>query len=746
MTSVTGERGASANTDAHWVRSSGSSGPRALLLAAAVVAVASALLALLSAVDQADIVPNIVRVWIVVAAVSLLPGAPIALLLKIPRASLAGAVVVSTSFAVNLLVAQIEVVFGNYAPVVWQLVLCVLSLGMVAAAWNSTEPLAIRPKLDRLRVEFPLYRQRYVLAGVLLVAAVCFAIQTATLDTHNTGATGIVSHIGPEYVLALLLVSGVLAVALAARSLDHVVLVAAVLLLIVFTTMLVSLADGITSVPTAYVHRGLIEVIASLQGLPPPTDARFSWAGFFSLGAHISVAGGLSDISPMLLWAPAFFGGILALPTYSIALSLTGRRRIAWLAVVLCTLFNWYQQDYFAPQPTGFMLYLTVCAVLLWQLEAAPKPEKAKTTWFRHLLLTVPRRTLGTPANHRVDPTLAMEALLVLMIAALVVTHQLTPLVAIAALFLFSITGSTRYRLLWLTAAVIFVMWFSYGAVDYWKGHLAYVLGDVGQVSGAVQGGVSDRIGADPMYQRMQYLRLAASGSLLMFGFVGWLTHRTRRTWLMGGLLSMIPFGLVVVQSYGGEVVIRCFLLASPFVAAFAAEFVFRLLGFVRKKAPSVTRPPAWLRLTAVALVLTVLGLVLTATRGLNTSFEHLVEEQVRYGDALMREIPSGDVLMIIGTAPNLASPRYFGEVTVTAPESYDCLDDLAACMLEDSPDYIYTTAQSSAQLRLQLGYPATLVDDEMDKLVNSGEYVEVLRDSDLTILRKADAAEVVLQ
>ena len=716
-----------------------SSGPRVLLIVAAVVAAASTVLAVLSGLDHADSVPNTVRVWVVVAAVSLLPGAPIALLLRIPRPSLTGAVVVSTSFAVNLLVAQLEVVFGNYAPVFWQLVLCVLSLLLIAAVWRTTAPVAVRPRVD-LRT----HGRRYVLLGVLLVAAVCFAVQTARLDTHNTGATGIVSHVGPLYVLAILLVTGVLAVALGSRSLDHLVLGAAVLLAITCTTMLVSLADGVTSVPTAYVHRGLIEVIATLQGLPPPTDARFSWAAFFSLGAHMSVAGGLGDLSPMLLWAPVFFGGIAALPTYSIALSLTGRRRVAWTAVVLVVLFNWYQQDYFATQPTGLMLYLTVCAVLLWQLQVAPRRRMPKQV--RRFLTTVPRQTLGAPPRQGFDPILATELLLVLMIAALVVTHQLTPLVAIGALFLFSVTGSTRYRLLWLFATVIFVAWFSYGAVDYWKGHLAYVLNDVGQVSGAVQGGVSDRIGADPTYQRMQYLRLAASGSLLVFGFVGWLTRRTRRTWLMGGLLSMIPFGLVVVQSYGGEVVIRCFLLASPFVAAFAAEFAFRIVAILRRRVPPLGRAPVWVRLTAATLVMTGLGMVLTATRGLNTSFEHLVAEQITYGDELMEQIPTGASLMIIGTAPNLVSPRYYGEVLVTAPESYECLDDLAECMLADSPDYIYSTDQTSAQLRLQLGYPATLVDDEMDKLVASGAYVEVLRDEDLTILRKSDAPEVVLR
>lgn len=714
-------------------------GAQALLFAAAAVAIASTLLAILAGSDKADALPNGVRVAVVVAAVSLLPGAPIAVLLRIRRPALVGAVTVSLSFATTLIIAQGEVVTGNLRPVTVQLYICAVSAALIVWAARTLVSSSPRPNPDRAYMT-----TRYVLIAALVVAVTLFAHATTVLEPQASGALGVITHIGLSYLVALLIVAAVIAIALSRSRLDPVVLTAAGLALITFTTMYVSLADGVTSVPTAYTHRGLIDIIASLQGLPPPSDARFSWAGFFSAGAHMSGAGGLSDLSPMLLWAPLFFGGITMLPLYSIALSLTGRRRVAWIAVVLYLSFNWYQQDYFAPQPTATMLYLTICALLLWQLQVAPLPTAGSSLW--QWVTLAPRRTLGTVRGFGMRRTLAVEAVMIVLIAAIVITHQLTPLVLIAALFLFSATGTTRYRLLWLFAVALFVAWFSYGAVDYWKGHLAYVLGDVGQVSGAVQGGVSDRIGADPLYQRMQYLRLAASGALLVFAFVGWLTYRTRKTWLMGGLLCMVPFGLVVVQSYGGEVVIRCFVLASPFIAPYAADTLVRVLAAVRGFTKWEASPRHWSRTFVATAAILGVALVLTATRGLNTSFEHTDQDQVHYGDALMRSVPEGSQIMVIGTAASLVSARYFDDVTVTTMESFECLDDLSGCVRKEDPDFVFTTRQSSAQIYLQYGYSQSVVDQQLGALVNSGDYRVLVETGDLTVLQNSAAPPVTLQ
>ena len=49
-----------------------------------------------------------------------------------------------------------------------------------------------------------------------------------------------------------------------------------------------------------------------------------------------------------------------------IARSITHSWRWSWVAAFVFLVTNWYQQDYFAPQATAFVLYVTLIGVLLW--------------------------------------------------------------------------------------------------------------------------------------------------------------------------------------------------------------------------------------------------------------------------------------------------------------------------------------------------------------------------------------------
>ena len=76
------------------------------------------------------------------------------------------------------------------------------------------------------------------------------------------------------------------------------------------------------------------------------------------------------------------------------------------------------------------------------------------------------------------------------LVAAVVVSHQLTPLVTIGALMSMSVLGVTRHKLLWLAALLIFIAWFTYGASAYWQGHLGEVLRELGSVRSSLGVGV----------------------------------------------------------------------------------------------------------------------------------------------------------------------------------------------------------------------------------------------------------------
>lgn len=709
-----------------------------VLVAIAVLTCTALILALLVRRDGGEGVPFSLRVLIGVATTVLVPGVPIALMVRIPDPVITTAVGISLSLSVNIIVAQSQFVIGAFHPTLIQTVLCGLSLLSCAVAWKVMPYREIGP---------PRVGRRRMLAGVTITVAVLFfAVAVRTLDTAAAGAAGIIPEIGWAYYVALFLVSLVAGIALTSRRLDAVVLTVAALTLITFTTLLVSLADGVTSIPTAYVHRGLIEILVHFGELPPPSDARFSWAGFFSGSAQMSTAYGITDFTAIFIWAPVFFNAMIALPIYSIGLSISRSRRVAWLGVFVYLLFNWYQQDYFAPQPTAMMFYTSVIAVLLWQLRRAPLPVVEGGLVAR--TVGASRRTPGRVPGQSSAQTLAVEAILVVILAAMVVTHQLTPMVMVGALLMFTLTGSTRYRLLWVAAGALFLVWFSYGAVDYWKGHLQALLSDVGQVSGAVQGGVSKRIGSGPTYQAMQYLRLAATGFMGLLGFLGWVLTRGRKTWLMSGVLCVVPFGLVAVQSYGGEVVIRCFVMAAPILAPLGAVTIVRSAAALRNVLMNSRRRRGGRipRVVMASLSILVLSVILTATRGLNTSFEHSSPYQIRIGDALLASVPDGATIMAWGPSAQLVSPRILTGVTVSQVDSIDCLDNFDTCVADRDPDYVFVAQQASSQISLQYGYPAGMFDDAIADMLASGNFEIVVENADVTVLRRAGAPEIDLE
>ena len=79
-----------------------------------------------------------------------------------------------------------------------------------------------------------------------------------------------------------------------------------------------------------------------------------------------------------------------------------------------------------------------------------------------------------------------------------------------------------------------------------------------------------NRIAGDPVYGRMQLLRIGAGALLFVIAAVGWYRLRRTKFWLIAAALALQPFMLILVQSYGGEVV-TALLYASPVLAPLSA-------------------------------------------------------------------------------------------------------------------------------------------------------------------------------
>ncbi|QNG18012.1 hypothetical protein G4H71_04090 [Rhodococcus triatomae] len=725
---------------------------RPTLAAAAAVALAVLLLDLLVAADAHTGIPEPIRVAVVLAGALLLPGAPIVAALRIPGRAVGAGLVIALSLAATILAAQFTIVPEWWHPLRTQAILAVSSLVLCVLLWRRHSPADVTSAAFDVRALVP-SRARAVSLATLTAALALFVVAARSLDFTAAREFGIVTEIGAAYVAGLALVSVTIVVALSSRVVDRVVMTASVLVLVTFTTLLVSASSGETSVPTAFVHRGFISALVESGMLPPAIDARFSWAGFFSGSAHLVSAAGLPDAHAFMTYAPLFFNALMIFPLYAIALVITGRVRLAWLSVVLYQLFNWYQQDYFAPQAVALFFYSTIVATLLWQLRSAPLPSVG--TGLKATILRSPRRTPGLVPGFGKGRTLAVGAVLLVIVFANTVTHQITPMLVVIALAVFSYFGATRYRTMWLAAGLVFAAWFSYGATDYWMGHLQSIFDEIGQIGNSVGRGVSDRITGDPTYQQMQYLRMGASGVFALVAFAGWLLSRGRRTWLVAGFVCAAPFSLVVLQSYGGEMIIRCFVLASPVLAPFAAIALAAAAHRVRRLAGSSSQrrrrsgPSRYARTAALSLALLAVAMLLTVNRGLNTAFEASTGEQVSVSDQFVAEVPPGSSIMSWSHAPHTVGVRRLLDPSPPRMffiDSYPCLGNLTNCALDREPSYIYITAQGIGMLRYQYGQSEQGLTEHLDAITASGRYLPMYEGSTVLILRRFDSPSLRIE
>jgi hypothetical protein len=648
------------------------------------------------------------------------PGVPGALLLRVRPPLLAWSLAVALSIAAALLTATAALLTRWWSPLGWSVLLAAVDVAGTGYALVRLRRLPVATRRFP-RATAPMARTR-VLSAVALAGAVALwwlSVRSTSLDT--AGATGVIGVIGWAYVAALVILAAVVSMQLLRHRPDGVVLAAAALLLTLFLFGYVNLTDGEASVPAGWLHVGFAGFItdhhASFSGL----DARADWPAFFAAAATLAKLGGVADASTFLSLAPVFYNAAAIAPLLVIARCVTRSRRTAWLAVFIYLGANWFQQDYFSPQATVFLLYLTTLATLLWLARAATvapleggRVARVASAW---------RRMPPPPAGTTRGQALAVEAALVVLGAAIVASHQLTPVALMITTLLFVVTGYTRYRRLWLIVSLLFLGWFSYAATDFWSGHLSTVFGDLGRLGANFNSGVASRVTGNPTYQLMQNVRLGWSLLYLLLALIGFWSIRRRPDALLLGLLVASTGSLVALQSYGGEVVLRVFVYAGPLLAPLAALALRRL----------VTRRNMFLApvLTVVIALAALLG---TATRGVNVAFERVTPDDVAAAHVVWAHVRPGDTLGYVYPS-GAYSGGSFGRWT-GLDLGEQCTGPLLQCAIDRAPTFLLLSRSQDAALQLLAsarpgsvtGLAGPLVARGLYKVLYNGEDAEVLQ------------------
>ena len=403
-----------------------------------------------------------------------------------------------------------------------------------------------------------------------------------TIDPSALSDLGLASVLPPAAWLPLLLLS-VGFFFLLCRQPDRVWL--AGLYLVALTVVLhatPALDYGTLRYPWAWKHLGIIDYIqrhGAVDRATPILTAYHNWPGFFAAAAFIADLAGIRDLASPARWAPLVLNLLYLAALPLLYRAFTDDHRIILGGAWVFLAGNWVGQDYFSPQGVCFFFYLLLIGLCLRFLARGPAPAPVENGRLSQALARLAQWSARSLPGSSALPSGAMRAIVtataLLLIVAMTVSHQLTPLVAIAALgALVALQVMTPG--LFLFAGVMVAFWVLYVAAPFVAVVLPVEIRDIGVAAGQLSGNLAD-------------LAVLSSGQALVSLVCRLLTVGIALAAVAGGLrrraagyrdgvaaaLTIAPLPLIAVTSYGGEIMFRVYLFALPFLAFFAAALIF---------------------------------------------------------------------------------------------------------------------------------------------------------------------------
>ena len=435
---------------------------------------------------------------------------------------------------------------------------------------------------------------------ILLGAAIFWASGLDQTDLSHMDGFGLLSALGSGWYVALMLL--VVGFALAIWSTPRIPGLYGA-----YVTGMVVLLHGSTAllydVPRytwTFKHLGVTEAIIHSGTVDRSLDVYNNWPGFFALAAWLSETVGVEPVA-FAAWSQVFFTLATAAVLLFALRGLGISERVRWTAVWLYVVADWIGQNYFAPQAMGFVLSLGVIALAL---RCAPEREGRRRfdRWLDRRrgpvlggLAALRRSALATSRPSPLSPRAAL-ALGAVIYLAVVVTHQLSPLLVTSQVAAIALVGA---RLpMWIPVAMLAIeVWWIGLAWNFVDAHFS--LFDVNP--GASAGNASVDLargmpGVEIVYWAPRIL-LFGVFVLAAFGVVRLIQQTRAARFESRRYLDPVPIALaatpmivVWLQSYGGEGILRASLFALPWLAVLGAEISAPRGGPSRRRATETWR------------------------------------------------------------------------------------------------------------------------------------------------------------
>lgn len=427
-----------------------------------------------------------------------------------------------------------------------------------------------------------------VWAFSIIGAAVLWWQSLPLIEPDNLDDYGLVAILPWQYWAALIILSAGFTASLSAVFPRGEVRAVSLFLLIVMLHATPPIAYETLRYSWAWKHIGLVDFIqrhGEVDRTLPFLTAYHNWPAFFWLTAKWADYTGWG---PIELANAIRFTSVLTNIFYAVVIGAISRlftkdARHFWTGQWIFVCANWIGQDYYSPQAFTYALHL----VILWLCLGPLMPQAAlkKDGFVRGGAKGI--RFVPAPPERQLKVLwckIAMIPLILILIAGVVASHQLTPLILTCSLIGLAIVTPLGYGYSMIVGLAL-SYWIIYPAAPFTSIVIPKELAELGNTVGSI----SDRLVKTSMVTREMAVVVWAgrtlAGAVTVLAVIGW----ARRWWgdaRDGSLLVLLvaPGFVLGLTSYGGEALFRIYFFSLPFLSFFAAAAFF----------PGFGRPTSW--------------------------------------------------------------------------------------------------------------------------------------------------------
>jgi len=514
-------------------------------------------------------------------------------------------------------------------------------------------------------------------------------------------------------------------------------------ILLLHITLLIIMLNGITvpveEVPRFNVtwrHVGIVDYILRNHAVDPRIDAYFNWPAFFTFSAFIMEVIGLKNPIELAVWPSVFFNLLYIGPLLLILRSVTDNRRLVWFGLWLFYLANWIGQDYYSPQALNFFLYIAILGILLTCFkgtQALPWLERIIRVVNHRAMLSETQEQQVILRGRNTNRRRRLVSLLVILSAIFfsVAGHQLTPFAILISIAVLSVFNQISVRGLGYIIAVLILVWLGYMAVPYMHQRTEKLLSNVGRVSEALTANVTDRLNGSPGHNVIVKVRMLETIIFWALAFFGGVRRLTKNHFdLIPVLLALPPFTLLMLQFYGGEMLLRVYLFTLPFMIFFAAALIYSEFP------DRFSKWQPW----AAGLLSILLMITFYLSRYGNEKIDQFTQAEVDAVSYLYKVAEPGSLI----AAPSPHYPVKFKGYELYSVKFYDepvVAEDVNALVLAmeerkaRASFFVITTSQES-YFQLFYSYPLQNWPEFEAKMVQSGRFEMIYSNEDARIYK----------